>query len=301
MIDWDDQLLRTLLFAPGNQPRKLAKVGGFGADAVVLDLEDAVPASEKVAARALVAEALPSARGGVICVRVNAVQTDLWRDDITAVVGPTLDALLIPKVESPAALAEVDAEVARHEAERGLPPGAIRLLPQIETARGLRDVEAIAEQAPRRVHTLILGQIDLAADLQIDLTAEATQLLYARSRVVVAARAAGLPPPIYGPYMALQDDEGLRRDTRQIRDLGYAGRVTIYPPHVPAIHATFAGATPEELAAAERVVAAYEAARAAGSAAIQVDGRFVDEPVYQRARQKLRLHAALAATQGKNG
>jgi citrate lyase subunit beta / citryl-CoA lyase len=290
MIDWNDQLLRTLLFAPGNQPRKLAKVGGFGADAIVLDLEDAVPLSEKAAARTMVTEALTAAHRGIICVRINPVQSDLWRDDTAAVVGPTLHALLVPKLDSTAALAQVDAELARLETERGLASGTIRILPLIETARGLRDVEVIAEQAPRRVYTLILGQVDLAADLQIDLVDEANQLLYARSRVVVAARAAGMPGPIYGPFMALNDDEGLRRDTLLLRDLGYAGRIAIYPPHVPTIHAAFASTTPEELGAAERVVAAYEAALAAGSAAIQVDGRLVDEPVYKRARQKLQRH-----------
>jgi citrate lyase subunit beta / citryl-CoA lyase len=285
---WNDQLLRTLLFAPGNQPRKLAKVASFGADAVVLDLEDAVPIGEKLAARNLVAETLPQMAGGLICVRLNPLQGDLWRADLAAVVGPHLHALLIPKLESPSALAEIDAELTRHETAHDLPIGTIRLLPLIETARGLRDVELIAEQAPRRVYTLILGQIDLATDLQIDLVDEPTQLLYARSRMVVAVRAAGLPAPIYGPYMALNDAEGLRRDTLQLRDLGYGGRIAIYPPHVSAIHEAFASITQEELAAAQRVVAAYEAAQTAGSAAIQVDGRFVDEPVYRRARQKLR-------------
>jgi citrate lyase subunit beta/citryl-CoA lyase len=292
MMNWNNQLLRTLLFAPGNQPRKLAKVGSFGADAVVFDLEDAVPVSEKTAARGMVADALQVERASVVCVRVNAVQSDLWRDDLAVVIAPTLDGLLLPKVESVVALADVDAEIARYEAECGLETGTIRLFPLIETARGLRDAEDIAEQAPARVQTLILGQIDLAADLQIDLVNEPTQMLYARSRVVVAARAAGLSAPIYGPFMALTDDEGLRRDTQMLHELGYGGRIAIYPPQVATIHAVFSSATPEEIAAAERVITAYEAALAEGLAAIQVDGRFVDEPVYQRAQQKLRLHRA---------
>lgn len=295
MLNWHHQALRTLLFAPGNQPRKLAKVASFGADAVVLDLEDAVPLGEKAAARELVAAALGTIDKGIVCVRINPVQSDRWRTDMATVVKPGLHALLIPKVESGAALAAADAELARLEAGQGLANGTTRLLPLIETARGLRMVEEIAEQATPRVQTLILGQVDLAADLQIDLVDEATQMLYARSRLVVAARAAGLPAPIYGPYMALRDEAGLRQDTQVLRQLGYGGRVVIYPPHVATIHAVFAGTTPAELAAAQRIVAAYEAARQAGSAAIQVDGRFVDEPVYKRARQKLGLEEATSA------
>jgi citrate lyase subunit beta/citryl-CoA lyase len=129
--DWDAQLLRSLLFAPGNKPRKLAKVGGFGVDAVVLDLEDAVPVSEKVAARSLVAEALPAIGRGAVCVRVNSLQSGLWRDELEAVVSVYLHALLIPKIESGAALAEVNSEVTRLEAARGLATGSIRLLPLI--------------------------------------------------------------------------------------------------------------------------------------------------------------------------
>jgi citrate lyase subunit beta/citryl-CoA lyase len=237
----------------------------------------------------MVAAALASIAGGVVCVRINALQSALWREDMAAVVKPGLHALLVPKVESATALKEVDVALTRLEAAQDMTVGAIRLLPLIESARGLRAVEDIAEQAGERVQTLILGQIDLAADLQIDLVDEAHQMLYARSRVVVAARAAGLPAPIYGPYMTLKDEGGLVQSTQVIRDLGFGGRVVIYPPHVAAVHAVFARATPEEVAIAGRIVAAYEAARLAGSAAIQVDGQFVDEPVYKRARQKLGL------------
>jgi citrate lyase subunit beta/citryl-CoA lyase len=295
MVDWSTTLLRSLLFAPGNQPRKVAKVATFGADAAVLDLEDAVAESQKDEARRIIASAIPTIRNTVVMARVNGMTTGRCVDDLAAIVRPGLDAVLLPKVEDAAVLGDVDEWITALEARQGLTPGAVRLLPQIETALGIARVEEIALSAPARVYTLIFGTVDFTLDLGIDLTADATEILYARSRVVVAARAARFAAPIDGPYLLdLRDEAGLVRDTQRARQLGFGGRVAIYPPQVAAINRVFVEISPEELALARRAVDAFEAAEAAGSAAIQVDGRFVDYPVYRRAQHKLRLHAMMS-------
>lgn len=292
-IDWSTRPLRTLLFTPGDQPRKLAKVASFGADAIILDLEDAVAASRKLDARAIVREALPSYAQVPVVVRVNAFSTGLCLDDLAAVVSPALHAVMLPKTEDPAELRAVDERLAVLESEAGLPPGTIRLIPLIETARGVARLEKIADAAPGRVLTLGFGPGDLTTDLGVDLTREGTEILYARSRLVIAARAADLAAPIDGPYLLdLQDREGLIDDTRRSRQLGYGGRAVIYPAHVAPVNAVYAEISAEELARCREIVAGFEAAEAGGIAALQIGGRLIDYPIYRRALHKLRLYHA---------
>jgi citrate lyase subunit beta/citryl-CoA lyase len=292
VIDWDERALRSLLFAPGNHVRKLEKVGTFGSDAIVLDLEDAVADAEKEAARSLVRDALPTFDAATIAmVRVNGLATGRLEDDLAAVVCADLDCVLVPKIEDAATLPSVDELLAALERERGLPPGQVRLLGLIETARGLVGCEEITLAAPARVLTVAFGLADFSVDIGVDLTPEGRELLYARSRVVVAARAAGLHPPLDGPFLDLSG-EGIEDDCRRSRGLGFQGRVVIYPPHVEAVQRAYSELADEEAAHCRRVVEAFEAAEAAGTASIQVDGRFVDYPVYHRARHKLKLFEA---------
>lgn len=300
MIDWDDQPLRALLFAPGNHPRKLAKVGTFGADAIVLDLEDAVADAEKDAARTMVRDALGTyEEPTVVVVRVNGADTGRLDDDVRAVVAPGLDCLMVPKVERPEVLPHVDEVLSALEREHGIAEGTIRLLALVETAKGIVRCEEIAAEAPERLHTLIFGLGDFTVDLGIDITADATELLYARSRVAVAARAAGLPQPLDGPYLDLQNTDGLVADSLRSRQLGFQGRIVIYPPHVEPAQRAYSHLSDEEVEQARRVVEAFEGAEAEGSASIQVDGRFVDYPIYRRALHKLRLHDAPIGAAGR--
>jgi citrate lyase subunit beta / citryl-CoA lyase len=291
LVDWDELPLRSLLFTPGNHPRKLARVGTFGSDASVLDLEDAVADAEKESARATVRSALATYDpGALVIVRVNGPDTGRLEADVEAVVCEELGGIMVPKVETPEVLVEVDRLLGTLERERGLEEGRIRLLALIETARGLVRCEEIASAAPERVYTLVFGLGDFTVDLGIDLTRDATELLYARSRVVVAARAAALPQPLDGPYLDLQNFDGLVADTLRSRQLGFQGRVVIYPPHVEPVQRTYGQLSEEELERARRVVEAFASAEADGSASIQVDGRFVDYPIYRRALHKLRLY-----------
>jgi citrate lyase subunit beta/citryl-CoA lyase len=298
-VVWDEQPLRSLLFAPGNHPRKLEKVGTFGSDAIVLDLEDAVADAEKEGARAIVRAALETyAPPAVVFVRVNGAETGRLEDDVDAVVCEHLDALMVPKVERPETLAELDRQLERLERERGLDAGHVRVLALIETARGLVRCEEIALAAPARLLTLVFGLGDFSVDIGVDLTPDATEILYGRSRVVVAARAARLRPALDGPYLDLRNVDGLVADTRRSRQLGFQGRVVVYPPQVEHVQRTYSELSPEEAERAQRVVDAFEDAEASGSASIQVDGRFVDYPIYARAREKLRLYRALLEQTG---
>lgn len=290
-VAWEEQPLRTLLFAPANEQRKARKVGRFGADACVLDLEDAVALEEKEAAREAVIEHVAAYDDpSVLTVRINDAGSGLMEDDLDAVVHPNLDAVLVPKVEDPDVLEQVDERLTGHERRLGMREGEIRLLVLIETTRGLVRCEEIAVAGAPRLLTLVFGLVDFSLDLGIDLAPDpAAQLLYARSRIAVAARAAGLVAPIDGPYMRLDDLEGCGRQASASRALGFQGQVTVYPPQVEPVQRAYATFTDEEVTRAQRVVRAFEEARAAGLAAVRVDDHFVDYPVYNRAQRVLRL------------
>lgn len=293
MIDWNERTLHSLLFTPGNHPRRLEKVGTFGSDAIVLDLEDAVADAEKDAARTMVRDAVPTYdESTIVMVRVNSHETGRMEEDTIAVVCQDVDCLMVPKVEQPDSLPRMDALLYALERERGLDVGTIRLLPIIETARGLVRVDEIAAAAPERVLTLAFGLGDFSTDIQVDLTQDATELLYARQRIVVAARACGMRAPIDGPYLDIKNLDGLGEETQLSRQLGFEGRVVVYPLQVDVVQRVYSELSDADAERAAQVIEAFEAAEASGLASIQVDGQFVDYPIYDRARQKLRLHEA---------
>jgi len=302
MIDWNEQVLRSLLFAPGNHPRKLEKVGTFGSDAIVLDLEDAVADAEKEQARATVREALPTyGERTAVVVRVNGHETGRMEEDLRAVTCADLDCVMVPKIERTDTLPHVDTILTALERDRGLERGPVRILGLIETAKGLVSCEEIAAAAPPRLVTLVFGLGDFSVDIGVDVTPEGEELLYARSRVIVAARAAGLRAPLDGPYLDLPNLEGLEADCWRSRRLGFQGRVVIYPGHVETVQRVYSELSEEEAERCRRVIEAFEAAEAEGSASIQVDGRFVDYPIYHRAKGKLRLYEAARSHAGGSG
>ena len=287
-VDWETQPLRCLLFAPGSERRKLDRVGEFGADGVVLDLEDAVAETQKDEARVLVRAALAGFDSTpVVTVRVNGADTNRLEEDVRGVVTADLDCVMVPKVEDAGVLAYVDSLLRELEADLGLPPQTVRVLATIETASGVANVERIAAAGAGRLVTLVFGLVDFSRDLQIDVTPEGHELLYARSRVVVAARAAGLRAPLDGPYLDLDDLKGLEREARRIRGLGFGGRVAIHPRQVEPVQRAFTELSDGERRRCERIVAEFERAEAEGLASIRVDGRFVDYPVYADAKRRL--------------
>jgi len=264
---------RSYLFAPGHNDKLLGKVFDAGADAVILDLEDAVPCEHKASARHHVARALWSHPAWV---RINAAHTQLAEADLHAIAALAYG-IRIPKVES--------VEDVRWVADRA--PGK-PLICAIEGAKGVANALAIA--AEPRVKYLALGGIDLQKDLGVD--SGDTPLQYVRSHLVVATRAAGLEPPIDSVYPYLQDSEGLRRQACHSRSLGFFGKSAIHPSQLPVIHAAFSPRE-DELRWAREVTEAFDDAR--GSAVRLPTGEFVDLPVAERARNILRLAGSLSS------
>lgn len=274
-------MLRTMLFAPGNHTRRVQKALTLGADAVILDLEDAVATAEKAAARALVADALQAPRRCAGYVRVNARSTPFCYDDLVAVVGPGLDGIVLPMVETASDLQTVDWLLTQLERRTGLEPGAVDLLPIIETGKGIHNIGEIAH-ASERVRRLAFGAGDYTASMEMVWSAEERELEYARHAILVASKAAGLDGPIDSAFTRLDDLEGLGRIARHVADIGFGGKLCIHPDQIDPVNAAF---SPDAEAAdyARRVIGAFAAAETSGSAAIRVDGNFVDYPIYQRA------------------
>jgi citrate lyase subunit beta / citryl-CoA lyase len=263
------------------------KVFAAGADAAILDLEAAVAAAEKEGTRAAVVDALKRPRPCRGIVRVNAADTNYYEGDLDAVVGPWLDGVMLPKVESAAQLKAADESLAGLERRHGMTAGTVDLLPIIETAKGLQSVAAIAG-AGTRVRRLSFGAVDLAKDLAMALTDDEWELTPARFAIVRASRAAGLEAPLDTVWVQFRDTDGLVASARRARTLGFQGKMCIHPDQVAPVNAAFTPSD-EEVAKAEKIVAAFETAEAAGSASIVVDGFFVDYPVVDHARRTLAL------------
>jgi citrate lyase subunit beta/citryl-CoA lyase len=259
--------LRSFLFAPGNHARRVEKALTLDADAVILDLEDAVATAEKPATRGAIAAVLERPRTGLLYIRVNAVDTEFCYGDLAAVVRAGLDGIILPKVESAAGLATIDWLLSQLERERGLEEGAIDLIPIIETARGLRDIDAILASGT---------------------------LSYARARIVTASRAAGIEAPLDTVWVDLQDAEGLEASARTALACGFQGKMCIHPNQIAVVNGVFTPSE-EEIAFAERVAAAFAKAETEGVASIQLDGRFIDYPIVYRAQRVLERIAAIRA------
>jgi len=289
--------LRSFLFAPGNHPRRVEKALTLEADAVILDLEDAVAIAEKPATRETVVAAYGEPRTGLLYVRVNAADTEFCHGDFNAIVHPGLDGIVLPKVESAATIQTIDWLLANLERERGLPAGGIDLIPIVETAKGLRDIDAILG-AGTRVKHCAFGAGDFTLDVNMRWTRDENELAYARARVVTASRAAGIEAPLDTVWVDLQDEEGLEASTRLALGMGFQGKMCIHPNQIPVVNRVFTP-TNAEIDFAERVVAAFARAEKEGSAAIQLDGKFIDYPIVYRAQRTLDAMAAIRAKAGK--
>lgn len=278
-------LLRSLLFVPGNQPRMLEKALTTTGDALVLDLEDSVPPEEKEAARNILARFLPHVGGDrTIFVRVNGLQTE-WTDaDLAAVSSPNLSGISIGKLETPQLAVDLAARLTTIERANQLTAGLIRVIPWIETAKGVMNVQAIAA-ATDRLAALAFGAEDFTADMGIPRTATLDEVAVPRSLVAIGARAAGLLA-LDTPDPDFKDLEHLARESRQAKALGYQGKFAIHPNQLETINAIFQPSA-AELAYARRVVDVFEAARRVGKASIALDGKMVDIPVWKRALRLL--------------
>jgi citrate lyase subunit beta/citryl-CoA lyase len=292
------QPLRSLLFVPGNKPTWMEKALGYGADALIFDLEDSVPALDKRFARAHVRQALERlhGRGPCLTVRINALDTGLAGDDLEAIICPGLSAIVAPKVETPQEVAVLDTLLTQGERHAGMAVGQVEIFPALETAKGIYHAYQIATSSAR-VSTLCgtAGKGgDTARSLGYVWSKTGSETLYIRSKVLLEARAAGVTYPLMASWFDLIDLEGLRGDARLNRQLGYSGQVVIHPTHVPVVNEVFTP-TPEEIAYYQGLLAAMEEAERQGTAAVTYQGAMVDIAMMKTAQQVLALACAINA------
>jgi len=278
-------LLRSFLFVPGHHARRIDKAFGSAADAVIIDLEDAVPSAEKEAARANAAAALSDRGAPAAFVRVNGAADPGCLEDLVAVVRPGLAGVVLPKAESVAQLLALDWAIGQLESSQGLRPGAVELVPLIESARGVEDAASLAASAAR-VRRLTYGVADYSLDVGLQPDPQESGLAYLRARLVHASRACGREAPVDSVVVEIRDPGRLRESALRARALGFGGKLCLHPDQVPIVNEVF-GPTEAELALARTVVEAYDEARARGEAAVTVEGSFVDAPVAERARKLL--------------
>ena len=284
--------IRNPIFVPGNRRSMLEKATGFATDAIVADLEDSVPMTEKSAARVLVADMIPALAmsGQRVIVRINSLDTGLTADDIAAVVRPDVYAISVGKITSPADISEYGRLLDGAEAITGLPAGQTHLIPWIETAAGVLHAYDIA-QASDRVAAITFGAEDYTRDVGIRRTASGEEVRFPRSLVALAAHAAGVTP-LDTPYVNFRDPEGLESDIAEAARLGYKGKFAIHPSQLEPIRRLF-GPQPDEIEYARRVITAWDAASADGRGSLDLDGAMVDVPVVERARNTLAEAAEL--------
>ena len=281
-------ILRSLLFVPGNRANMLAKALECAPDALVPDMEDSVPAVEKPNARETIRSWLPrlAASGRLVIPRVNALDTEWIEADLAAVVGANVFGVSVGKVRRAGDIAAVSQLIGALERRAGLAVGAVKLVPWIETAEAILNVAEIC-RASERVVAVAFGGEDFTFDMGVERLEDDSQLAYARQALCVAARAARVLA-LDTPYFKLRDVEGLTESSRRAKSIGFKGRFAIHPEQIGALNECFSP-SPQEVAHAERVVAAYEAAEARGRASTSLDGRVIDMPVVKRARALLDL------------
>jgi len=279
------RLRRTRLYMPGNGPRLFIKGPPPEADSVILDLEDSVPPAEKDAARILVRYALENVNWGdkEVLVRVNPMSTPYGPVDVRAV-GHLAHGIIIPKSETAKDVLQVALLLDEIEAERGLPAGHIKLIPLIETAKGVLSALEVARASPRNT-SLAFGAEDYTADVGGERTNEGSELLFARSMIVAAAKAAGIQASdtVFGDF---KDMDGLYREARQAAAMGFDGKGAIHPNQLPVIIRAF---TPDtaRIEKAKRIMEAIKKAEADGTGVVAVGGKMVDPPVRARAEKVL--------------
>jgi citrate lyase subunit beta/citryl-CoA lyase len=282
--------MRSWLFVPGDSETKLAKVAGCGADVVIVDLEDAVAPQAKAAARELARGWLERHRGGMQrWVRINALDTSLWRDDLLAVIAAAPDGIMVPKAAGPAQLQLLASELHDLEQRHGAAPGNTRLLPLVsETPAAALGIPAYAQTTIPRLAGLTWGAEDLSAAIGASRKRDGEgrwtdTFRMVRAQVLLAAHACGVAP-IDTLHADFRDLAGLERAARESHADGFAGMLAIHPSQVPVINAAFLPSE-DEIAEARRIVEAFAAAPGAG--ALQLDGRMLDQPHLDQARRLL--------------
>ena len=289
--------LRSLLFVPGNREDMLDKAGAFPADALVPDMEDSVPLLEKEHAREIIGRKVKTLaqRGQVIIPRVNSLDTGLLTADVAAVVCPEVYGVSVTKVESPWEVGQISSILDTLERGAGLPVGHTKLVVWLEGAKAIMQAYEIAGASPR-IAGVAFGAEDYTHDMGAKRKEGGDELMFPRSRVAVAARAAGVLA-FDTSNINFRDAEGLKRDVQVALGLGYKGKFAIHPGQLETINAMFSPST-EEIEHARRVVEAFKEAEARGSGATSLDGVMIDGPIVKRAQNTLALADSLARRHG---
>ena len=279
---------RTMLFLPGNTPNMLINGDAFGADALILDLEDAVSPDEKDAGRILVRNILKETKSPdcEMIVRINPIDTEYWQADLEAVIPQKPSAIMPAKVSGKEYIKTVSSYIEKIEAAHHMRVGSVKLLPLIETAIGVEKAFEIASADPR-VDGIFLGGEDLTADLRCQRTKESNEIFYARSRMVCAARACEIEA-YDTPFTDVEDTEGVLKDSEFAKSLGFSGKAVISPRHVETVNQVFSP-TEDEIQYAHDVVEAIEEGKRRGKGVISLRGKMIDAPVVKRAYQVLEV------------
>ena len=288
-------LIRSWMFVPGHRQRMIDKAFGLNTDAIMLDIEDGVAPNEKDTARKNIAESLGREKtpgSPARYVRMNAIGHARMDADLAAVLRPGLEGLVCPKVDTPDEVRKVDGILNERESKLKMERGSIKLLIAVESPRGLINAPAIAAASPRIVG-LMFGAEDFGREIGLPTVreAEARDLVYARSAMVVAAAAAHVQA-VDGVWVDLNDSQGLLGFAKQSRRLGFSGMSLIHPSQIDAINTVFSP-TPEEIDYSQQVLQAFEAAQARGDGSIAFGGQLIDRPIVERARRTIELAKSL--------
>lgn len=285
------QPIRSYLFLPANRPHFVKKAAQSGADAVVIDLEDSVPAAERLSARQVASRSIEHLFGHVleIHVRVNPVNEDDFELDCEAVVSSKISGVVLPKVDHSDDILRASSLLSELEMRSGLSLGSISIMPLLETAMGIYNTHSIASSSERvrRVWGGSARDGDVVRSLGLKWTAAGLETLFVRSKIVLESRVAGVDP-VTGTWVDVDDMEGLDAFLQQSRSLGYSGVTAIHPSHVPVINSYFE-VSELESEYYEKVIREFERAQRDGSSAIIVEGRLIDEAMYRYARVILGL------------
>ncbi|MBF0410000.1 MAG: HpcH/HpaI aldolase/citrate lyase family protein [Candidatus Riflebacteria bacterium] len=284
-----DRLRRTRLYIPGNQPDLMLNAGLFGADSIILDLEDSVAPSQKFESRVLVRRMLENAESffptGEIIVRINPMNGPFGRSDLLEVVPALPHVILIPKCESSSDVIDVEQFVREIEEKHGV-QGRILFMPLIETGKGVVNAPSVASASPRNV-ALCFGAEDYTKDLGIVRTREGRESFLARQQIVLASKAADIQA-IDTVYSDVGDEAGLIASAQEAKSLGFVGKGIIHPRQVDPVHKAFAPSE-QELEEAKKIVAALEEAKKSGSGVVSLGSKMIDAPVAERAQKVIDL------------
>jgi citrate lyase subunit beta/citryl-CoA lyase len=282
------KILRSLLFVPANNWRIIQSAREEKPDAIILDLEDAVPIEEKETARWFVKDAVKLLKesGKIVIVRVNGLSTGLTEDDLKFAVQKDCDAIMLPKSESMDDITELERLIENEEKEKGLTETSI--IPLIESARGVINANEIVS-ASKRIVAVGFGAADYMRDFgrsYFSMSPQEIELLYPRSRLALAARKAEIPA-IDTPFLGLMiDKEGLLKESKIALSLGFKGKMCIHPMHIEPINQVFSPSE-KDFHLAKKIIKAYEEAMSRGLGAASVEGRMIDEATYKMAKETL--------------